>query len=128
MFNDSDMKMDFKSIYDYILSLDSNVRFVGFIDDMGKLVYGGMRPGMISLENETESIKIYMEFALINKIHADFDAMLGKVIYSLTVREKIKIFTFPIETYVIRISLERQTDHEKILNSILDYFKKIQIN
>jgi hypothetical protein len=120
------MKMDFKSIYDYILSLDNNVRFVGFIDDMGKLVYGGMRPGMISLENETESIKIYMEFALINKIHADFDAMLGKVIYSLTVREKIKILTFPVETYIIRISLERQTDHEKILNSILEYLKKIQ--
>ena len=119
--------MDFKSIYDYILSLDNNVRFVGFIDDMGKLVYGGMRPGMISLENETESIKIYMEFALINKIHADFDAMLGKVIYSLTVREKIKILTFPVETYIIRISLERQTDHEKILNSILEYLKKTQI-
>jgi hypothetical protein len=121
------MKMDFKSIYDYVLSLDNNVRFVGFIDDMGKLVYGGMRPGMISLENETESIKIYMEFALINKIHADFDAMLGKVIYSLTVREKIKILTFPVETYIIRISLERQTDHEKILNSILEYLKKTQI-
>lgn len=120
----SDMKMDFKSIYDYILSLDSNVRFVGFIDDMGKLVYGGMRPGMISLETETESIKIYMEFALINKIHADFDAMLGKVIYSLTVREKIKILTFPFETYIIRISTERQTDHEKILNLILEYLKK----
>lgn len=120
--------MDFKSIYDYILSLDSNVRFVGFIDDMGKLVYGGMRPGMISLETETESIKIYMEFALINKIHADFDAMLGKVIYSLTVREKIKILTFPFETYIIRISTERQTDHEKILNLILEYLKKIQIN
>jgi hypothetical protein len=122
------MKMNFKSIYDYILSLDSNVRFVGFIDDMGKLVYGGMRPGMISLENETESIKIYMEFALINKIHADFDAMLGKVIYSLTVRERIKILTFPIETHILRVSLERQADHEKILNSILEYFKKIQIN
>jgi hypothetical protein len=67
-----------------------------------------------------------MEFALINKIHADFDAMLGKVLYSLTVREKIKILTFPVDTYILRVSLERQTDHEKILNSVLDYFKKQQ--
>jgi hypothetical protein len=118
------MKMDFKSMYDFILSLDQNVRFIGFIDEMGKLVYGGMRPGKISLENETESIKIYMEYALINKIHTDFDTRLGKVIYSITVREKIELLTFPIENFIIRISLERNTDSQKILYSILEYIKK----
>ncbi len=115
------MKMDLKSMYDHILNLDNNIRFIGFIDTLGKLVYGGMRPGIISLNSETESINLYLEYALINKIHSDFDTMLGKVIYSVTVREKIKILTFPLEKYIIRISLERQTDHEKILNSILEY-------
>jgi hypothetical protein len=122
------MKMDFKSMYDFILSLDENVRFIGFIDEIGKLVYGGMRPGKLSLENETDSIKIYMENALIDKIHTDFDEKLGKVIYSITVREKIEILTFPIEKYIIRISLERNTDYSKILYSILDYLKKINSN
>ena len=117
------MKIDFKLMYDYILNLDNNIRFVGFIDDMGKLIYGGMRNGVISLEHETESIKLYMEYALINKIHADFDTMLGKVIYSLTIREKIKILTFPLENYIIRISLEIQADHDKIINLILEYLK-----
>jgi uncharacterized protein DUF6659 len=117
------MKLDFKSVYDYILSLDSDIRFIGFIDDMGKLVYGGMRTGVLSLEHETESIKLYMEYALINKIHADFDTMLGKVIYSLTVREKIKVLTFPLENYIIRISLERHADHDKIINLILEHIK-----
>jgi hypothetical protein len=117
------MKLDFKLMYDYILNLDSNIRFVGFIDDMGKLIYGGMRNGVISLEHETESIKLYMEYALINKIHADFDAMLGRVVYSLTIREKIKILTFPLENYIIRISLEIRADHDKIVNLILEYLK-----
>ncbi len=117
------MKLDFKLMYDYILSLDSDIRFVGFIDEMGKLVYGGMRTGVISLEHETESIKLYMEYALINKIHGDFDTMLGKVIYSLTVREKIKVLTFPLENYIIRISLERHADHDKIINLILEHVK-----
>ncbi|MER5174825.1 MAG: DUF6659 family protein [Candidatus Nitrosocosmicus sp.] len=108
-------------MYDHILNLDNNIRFIGFIDAMGKLVYGGMRPGIISLNSETESINLYLEYALINKIHSDFDTMLGKVIYSVTVREKIKILTFPLEKYIIRISLERQTDHEKIVNLILEY-------
>jgi hypothetical protein len=117
------MKVDFKLMYDYILNLDSNIRFVGFIDDMGKLIYGGMRNGVISLEHETESIKLYMEYALINKIHADFDAMLGKVVYSLTIREKIKILTFPLENYIIRISLEIRADHDKIVDLVLKYLK-----
>jgi len=64
-----------------------------------------------------------MEYALINKIHADFDTMLGKVVYSLTIREKIKILTFPLENYIIRISLEIRADHDKIINLILEYLK-----
>jgi hypothetical protein len=118
------MKIDFKSFYDYILNIDKDIRFVGFIDDLGRLVYGGMRPGVLSLEHETESIKLYMEYALINKIHSDFDKDLGKIIYSLTIREKIIVLTFPLEKHILRISLERQANHQKITNQILDLLKK----
>jgi hypothetical protein len=118
------MEIDFKSLYDFLLNLDNKIRFIGFIDEMGKLAYGGMRPGIISLERETESIKLYMEYALINKIHSDFDSMLGKTIYSLTIREKIKVLTFPLKNHILRISLEKDADHEKILNLILNYLKK----
>jgi hypothetical protein len=117
------MKSDFKSLYDYILNLDNKIRFVGVIDEMGRLVYGGMKSGVISLGHETDSVKIYMDYALINKIHSDFDTMLGKVIYSLTMREKIKILTFPMGKHLLRISLEIQTDHEKIVKLILEYLK-----
>ncbi|MGN6821734.1 MAG: hypothetical protein ACTHJ7_02995 [Candidatus Nitrosocosmicus sp.] len=116
-------KLDFQSIYDYILSLDNTIRFIGFIDEMGRLVYGGMRPGVFSLEHENESIKLYMEYALINKIHSDFDKDLGKIIYSLTIREKIKVLTFPLGQHILRISLERHADHDKIINMILDHLK-----
>jgi len=118
------MEVDFKSLYDFLLNLDNKIRFIGFIDEMGKLVYGGMRPGVISLERETESIKLYMEYALINKIHSDFDSMLGKIIYSLTIREKIKVLTFNLKNHILRISLEKDADHEKILNLILNYLEK----
>ena len=117
-----DTKLDYKAIYDYIVGLDQDIRFIGLIDDMGRLVYGGMRPGKISLESETESIKIYMEFALISKLHTDFDSKLGEVVYSLTVRKKIKMLSFPVKGgHIIRISLEKEADHEKIVNAILIY-------
>ena len=103
------------------MGLDPTIRFVGLIDDMGRLVYGGMRSGKISLESETESVKIYMEFALISKLHTDFDSKLGEVVYSLTVRQKIKMLSFPINDHIIRLSLEKEADHEKIANSVLAY-------
>lgn len=119
-------KIDFKSTYEFILGIDENIRFVGIINDLGRLVYGGMRPGVISLENETESIKMYMEFALISKLHTDFDTKLGEVLYSMTVRRKIKMLSFPILDHLVRLSLEVDADHEKIVGQILPYLKKIE--
>ena len=121
----NDNKLDYKAIYDYITGLDKDIRFVGLIDDMGRLVYGGMRPGKISLESETESVKIYMEFALISRLHTDFDSKLGEVVYSLTVRKKIKMLSFPISGHIIRLSLEIEADHEKIVNAILNYLSEL---
>ena len=121
-----DAKLDYKAIYDFILGLDRDLRFIGIIDDMGRLVYGGMRPGKISLESETESIKIYMEFALISKLHTDFDSTLGEVVYSLTVRKKIKMLSFPIiGGHIVRLSLEKEADHEKIVNAVLIYLSAL---
>jgi hypothetical protein len=119
---------DYKQIYEFILTLDEKIRFVGIINDLGRLVYGGMRPGVMSLESETESIKIYMEFALISKLHTDFDSKLGEVFYSLTVRKKIKMLSFPVSDHIIRISLERDADHEKIANEILELLKPLDKN
>lgn len=120
--------MDYKRIYEFILGIDDKIRFVGIINDLGRLVYGGMRPGIMSLESETESIKIYMEFALISKLHTDFDSKLGEVLYSLTVRKKIKMLSFPVTDHIIRLSLEKDADHEKIVNSVLDFLKLIDAN
>lgn len=117
-------RLDYKTIYDFIMGLDPTIRFVGLIDDMGRLVYGGMRSGKISLESETESVKIYMEFALISKLHTDFDSKLGEVVYSLTVRKKIKMLSFPINGHIIRLSLEKEADHEKIVNAVLAYISE----
>jgi hypothetical protein len=119
---------DYKEIYEFILGIDDKIRFVGIINDLGRLVYGGMRPGVMSLESETESVKIYMEFALISKLHTDFDSKLGEVLYSLTVRKKIKMLSFPSAEHIIRLSLEKDADHEKIINTVLSFLKPLERN
>jgi hypothetical protein len=64
-----------------------------------------------------------MEFALISKLHTDFDSKLGEVVYSLTVRKKIKMLSFPIDGHIIRLSLEKEAHHEKIVNAVLAYIR-----
>jgi len=119
---------NYKEIYEFILGIDDKIRFVGIINDLGRLVYGGMRAGVMSLESETESVKIYMEFALISKLHTDFDSKLGEVLYSLTVRKKIKMLSFPCAEHIIRLSLEKDADHEKIIKSVLSFLKPLEKN
>ncbi|VFJ12458.1 DUF6659 family protein [Candidatus Nitrosocosmicus franklandus] len=117
--------LNYKEIYEFILGIDKKIRFVGIINDLGRLVYGGMRPGIMSLESETESIKMYMEFALISKLHTDFDPKLGEVLYSMTVRKKVKMLSFPITDHIIRLSLEKDADHEKIIKNVLSFLKPL---
>jgi hypothetical protein len=61
---------------------------------MGRLIAGGMRKGIISMERDSE--KLYLEFALRSEMRKDFDAEFGKTIFSFSEREKIKLASFPL--------------------------------
>ena len=72
----------FEKLCDDIFALSQHIRFVGIITRMGKLVAGGMRQGMQSMEHREDSSKLYLEFALRNEMRKDFDTELGRTIYS----------------------------------------------
>jgi hypothetical protein len=91
---------------------------VGVIDRMGRLVAGGMRKGVRSLELDSE--KLYLEFALRSEMRKDFDAEFGKTIFSFTEREKVKLASFPLNGgYILRVSMERKEPHSKIIEKTL---------
>jgi hypothetical protein len=60
---------------------------LGIITKMGRLVAGGMRPDLGSLEDKEGSSKLYVQFALMSEMRKDFDDIFGKAIYSFTERE-----------------------------------------
>jgi hypothetical protein len=85
---------------------------------MGRLVAGGMRKGVRSLELDSE--KLYLEFALRSEMRKDFDAEFGKTIFSFTEREKIKLVSFPLDGgYILRVSMERKDPHNEIIEKTL---------
>lgn len=108
----------FQKLCETIFALSSGIRFVGVIDRMGRLVGGGMRKGIRSLELDSE--KLYLEFALRSEMRKDFDTEFGNTIFSFTEREKIKLASFPLDGgYILRVSMEIKEPHNEIIGKTL---------
>ncbi len=110
---------DLDKLCDMIFASDSNIRFAGVIDKMGTLIAGGMRKGIKPLEPREDRRKLYIEYALRNAMRSDFDPEYGRVVYSMSEREKIKIATFPYGDHLILISIEKKAHHDKIISKVL---------
>ena len=91
---------------------------------MGKLVAGGMRKGMQSMEHGEDSSRLYLEFALRNEMRKDFDSEFGRTIYSFS-REKIKLASFPLDGYLLRVSMENDVPHTELIENVLKILNSI---
>jgi hypothetical protein len=109
----------YEKLCDTIFALDPSIRFAGVIDKMGNLVAGGMKKGIQPLEPKEERRKLYLEFALRNAMRQDFDSEYGKVIYTLSEREKIKITSFPMGENLVLVSVDKEGDHVRLIEKIL---------
>jgi hypothetical protein len=110
---------DFDELCDRIFAANPSIRFAGAIDKMGTLVAGGMRKGIKPLEPREDRRKLYIEYALRNAMRSDFDQEYGRVIYTLSEREKIKIASFPYGDHLILISIQKNANHDKVIAKIL---------
>lgn len=106
-----------------IFTLSPTIRSAVVIDKIGKLVAGGMREGIKSMEDKEDSQKLYVEFALRSVMREEFDKEFGRTIYSFSEREKIKLASFPLDDHhILRVSIEKEESHH---SEIIDNIKKI---
>lgn len=120
MSNDNhDLKFD--RICDEIFALSPAIRSAIVIDKMGRLVAGGMRKGITSMEEKDDSQKLYVQFALRSVMREDFDEQFGRTVYTFSERERIKLASFPLDDqYIMRVSIEKEeSDHNAIIDNIL---------
>ncbi|HJT50174.1 MAG TPA: DUF6659 family protein [Nitrososphaeraceae archaeon] len=120
MSNDSH-NLKFDEICDEIFALSPAVRSAIVIDKMGRLVAGGMRKGITSMEEKDDTQKLYVQFALRSVMREDFDEQFGKTLYSFSERERIKLASFPLDDqYIVRVSIEKEeSNHTAIIDNIL---------
>jgi hypothetical protein len=119
------MQYDLSGLCNGIFEVDEKIRFVGIIDQMGKLVVGDMKKGLTSLERDDGSIRLYLSYAINNILRRDFDNVFGKVLYTFSEREKIKLLTVPMDNYLLLVSIDKLADHVKLINKIMDVVKKL---
>lgn len=119
----SDCYHNFEKLCNDIFALSSTIRSAVVIDKTGKLVAGGMRQGIKSMEDKDDSQKLYVEFALRSVMREEFDKEFGKTIYSFSEREKIKLASFPLDDYhILRVSMEKEESHH---DELIENIKKI---
>jgi hypothetical protein len=111
----------FEKICNDIFALSPAIRSAAVIDKMGKLVAGGMRKGIKSMEDTENTQKLYVEFALRSVMREDFDKEFGRTIYSFSEREKIKLASFPLDDkHILRVSIDKkEVLHHEIIYNIL---------
>lgn len=94
------------------------------INGIGRLIAGGMREGVESLEGLKKDELLFMNLALEVKLRHDFDDEFGKVDFVVFYRGKIIIMSFPFDDNVLYVSAEKQIDFKKIPFEILKMMDK----
>ena len=116
---------DLSKLCNGIFDIDEKIRFVGIIDEMGKLIVGEMKKGLPSLERDDGSIRLYLGYAINNVLRRDFDNVFGKVLFTFSEREKIKLLTIPMNDNLLLVSMDISSDHDELIKKILKTVNKL---
>jgi hypothetical protein len=110
-----------------VLSLDRAIRYCGVIDKEGKIIAGGMRKGVNSLEPSSLEPKLITQLAILLGADKGWDAYLGKTDYFLIHKSKVNLALFPIAGFGgVLVSTEPSFSINKmdgILQTIVQYGK-----
>jgi hypothetical protein len=117
--------MDYNKICKDIMDLDPNIRFAGICDETGDTKYGGMREGLTSLLSPEETRKSNQQALGRWGLRNALTPKTGKGRYAMAEYEKIKRVTIPLnDNYLLLVSMEVETDHNRILEQTLKMIKQ----
>ena len=106
-----------------ILDMDLAFRFVGIINDKGKLIAGGLKQGVKPLIEDKESEMVHTEIALMMRMRREHDSHLGPVNFAISHREKVVLLSFLVGEDILYVSSTNDIDLGKIPFRILQVLK-----
>ena len=115
--------LEYSRLCKKVMDLDGKIRFAGVINDLGRLVAGGMRPGVEPLETEKDDEMLYMELALRVRMRQEFDKQLGAVNFAMASRKRALTISFKMDTHILYVAAEPDADYCTLPKLILGILK-----
>jgi hypothetical protein len=97
-----------------VFKFDRRVRYAGILDDTGRIVAGGMRKGISSLEPASEDLRLMANLTIQIGTDKTWDRYFGKIQYTLVKREKVNMLIFGFGNYLMLITTQPDFDLEQI--------------
>ncbi|NQV38986.1 MAG: hypothetical protein HQ505_00340 [Nitrosopumilus sp.] len=111
---------DYAKICNLVFSIDQKIRFVGVINERGRLVAGGMKENVEPLESEKDDEMIFMELALRVKMRKEFDRQLGPVNFAMASRQRALAISVIINDDILYVVSEPDSDYGSLPKKILE--------
>ncbi|MBV9179565.1 MAG: hypothetical protein JO297_21255 [Nitrososphaeraceae archaeon] len=117
--------MDLRRIYDTIMNMDKRIRFVGVLDDNGKLIEGGMRKNVPSLLDAEKNDLFFLRILYDLKELEDFKNSLGEIKYIYIQMDKVSFVIMSLkneerddDSLMLLVSMEPEMNPSFIAPSI----------
>jgi hypothetical protein len=98
----------------WIFKFDRRVRYAGVLDDTGRVIAGGMRKGISSLEPVSEDLRLMANLTIQIGTDKTWDQYFGKIQYTLVKREKVTMLVFGIGRELLLITTQPDFDLDQI--------------
>jgi len=103
------------------------MRSARIINNRGHLVAGGMKKGLVSLEDQKQDEMMFMELALRVRMRHEFDKEFGQVHFSMSYRDKVIVMSFPLANDdVLLVSSEKDMPFGEIPFKILKLIQPLK--
>jgi len=106
-----------------VLEFDPKIRFVSVLSEKGALLTSHKKEGIKLLLNERHQEMLFMEAALVTRMHKEYDEELGKLEFVSIDRERIVLVGVPFDGHLLYLTAEKSIDLKKTVSKILSAIK-----
>jgi hypothetical protein len=100
------MQVQYEKICTEMYKFDRHVRYAAILDETGRQIAGGMRKGILSLEPQSEDLRLIANITIQLSTDKTWDKFFGRSQYTFIKREKVNILTFSLGNKLLLVSTE----------------------
>jgi hypothetical protein len=110
----------FEDVCHNIIDLDKTIRFAGIANMRRMILSAKYRAGLVPLLTQEETVESVEHSVLRMSTRRLMEAKLGKILYSITLYEKVKRAVIPIGKngdFILVVSFDNEADHDSIIRN-----------